>query len=152
MPDYPTCTRHLRQRKDTRLRDFFMCDGCALRWTRDAFADNAPLYVGEAVHGFCLLCNQAQDNVRLRQWFLCDICDRVARSIGRNHVAEKAIMDFWRAEVEPRYPGLLLVQNDPSELRPRRENAQAGVAPMDFHIRRANQEQPLAAIENKTGR
>ena len=51
------------------------------------FADNVSLYNGEKVSGYCLLCNKILE-VRLRTWFLCDICYRVAGAIGRNHVAE----------------------------------------------------------------
>ncbi len=90
---YPTCVRHLAPRKDVRLRHFFLCTACARKWTSEAFAGNQPLYEGDRVNGYCQLCNVKQV-VRLHTWFLCDICDRVARSIGRNHVAEQAILDF----------------------------------------------------------
>ena len=150
-PAYPQCVRQLTARKDTRFRHFFLCDGCSDRWSADAFDGNAPLHVAERVTGYCLLCNQLRDDIRLRTWFLCDICDRVARSIGRNHVAEKGIMEFWAREVRPRFPGLRLVQNDPSELRPLRPGGKAGVAPVDFHVMDGT-ERPAFVIENKTGR
>src|SRR5438034_6310101 len=117
---YPLCVRHLKTRKDVRLRNFFLCDDCSSLWTKEAFGGNEPLYKGEAVEGYCLLCNRVRE-VRMRTWFLCDICARVAGSIGRNHVAEQAILDFWQTSVKPRYPHLELRQNDISALLPRRD-------------------------------
>jgi hypothetical protein len=54
---YPTCVRHTKPCKDVRLRHYFLCDPCAHRWTKEAFAESAPLYVGEKLVGYCLLCN-----------------------------------------------------------------------------------------------
>lgn len=100
---YPTCVRHLKPRKDVRLRHFFLCSSCTQKWTTEAFAGNEPLATGEPIQGYCLLCNQIT-TVNLRTWFLCDICDRVAGSIGRNHVAEESILSFWDAQVKSKYP------------------------------------------------
>lgn len=107
---YPTCVRHLKPRKDVRLRHFFLCDDCADRWSNEAFEGNQAVHVGEPVRGYCLLCNLIHEQVRMRTWFLCDICYRVAGSIGRNHVAETAILDFWQSSVLPRFPNLILTQ------------------------------------------
>lgn len=149
--EYPRCVRDLRLRKDTRLRHFFLCDGCADHWTAEAFDGNRSLWTGEAVEGYCQLCNQRRE-VRLRAWFLCDICDRVARSIGRNHVAEQAILDFWRDHVRSRFSFLVLEQNDPSALRPRRATDATGEGPLDFLVRDERSGQVVMGIENKTGR
>lgn len=100
---YPTCVRHAKSRKDVRLRHYFLCNACAELWTKDAFDGNGSLYNGEKIKGYCLLCNQVRE-VRLRTWFLCDICHRVACAIGRNHVAEMAIVDFWGNHVKPLVP------------------------------------------------
>lgn len=145
------CVRHLQPRKDVRLRHFFLCDRCTHIWTTGAFDANAPLYQGETIDGYCLLCN-TRGAVRLRTWFLCDICDRVARSIGRNHVAEEAIVCYWNSVVITRYPHLILERNDVSSLRPRRESDVSGHGPLDFLIRDATGKRPLFGIENKTGR
>jgi hypothetical protein len=130
---YPTCVRHAKARKDVRLRHYFLCDACAALWTRDAFAGSAPLYAGEQVNGYCMLCNQIVQ-VRMRIWFLCDICDRVANSIGRNPVAEPAIRAFWEANIKPRLPHLELIRNDIA-LRPRRDSDVRATAPLDFLAR-----------------
>jgi hypothetical protein len=110
------------------------------------------LYFGEEVKGYCLLCNRLKKKVRLRTWFLCDICHRVAGSIGRNHVAEQAILDFWEEQVRSRFPALRLVQNDPSSLRPRRDTDRSGIAPVDFLAVEEKTGRKVFGIENKTGR
>jgi len=148
---YPTCVRHLAPRKDVRLRHFFLCTACARKWTSEAFAGNQPLYEGDRVNGYCQLCNVKQV-VRLHTWFLCDICDRVARSIGRNHVAEQAILDFWRGSVQSMYPHLVIEQNDPSALRPRRNTDATGEGPLDFLVRDTRSGAVVFGVENKTGR
>lgn len=148
---YPVCVRHLKPRKDVRLRHYFMCDACAAQWTKDAFAGNASLWNGEQLTGYCHLCNAHKD-VRLRTWFLCDICWRVAGSIGRNHVAERAILDWWGQRVEPSHPYLAIEQNDISSLRPRRDDDVSGEGPLDFLIRDTRTGQVVLGIENKTGR
>jgi hypothetical protein len=148
---YPTCVRHAQPRKDVRLRHFFLCDSYTRQWVQEAFGGNDPCTYGEPVGGYCLLCNKATD-VRLQTWFLCDICERVARSIGRNHVAEKAIMDFWEQQIRPRYPHLRITQNDLSSLRPRRTSDVSGEGPLDFLVTDERNGQTVFGIENKTGR
>jgi len=148
---YPICVRHVKSRKDVRLRHYFLCDACARLWTKEAFGDNASLYNGEKVLGYCLLCNRVRE-VRLRTWFLCDVCHRVAGSIGRNHVAELAVVDFWDQHIKPLLPHLELVRNDIASLRPRRDTAESGTAPIDFLARDTRTQVNVFGIENKTGR
>ncbi len=148
---YPTCVRHAKPRKDVRLRQYFLCDACTSTWTTEAFGGNAPLYSGEEVDGYCQLCNQIL-KVKMRTWFLCDICHRVAGAIGRNHVAELAIVNFWDVHVRPKLPQLELVRNDISSLRPRRDTDESATAPIDFLVRDAASKENLFGIENKTGR
>lgn len=151
--EYPTCARHAKTRKDVRLRHYFLCDGCCGVWTDEAFAGTRSLYDGEVVPGICMLCNERKPSVRLRTWFLCDICHRVAGSIGRNHVAEQAILDFWKGQIQPRFPFLEIVQNDKSSLRPRREETSvSGEGPLDFLVTDSRTGSVAFGIENKTGR
>lgn len=149
--DYPTCVRHAKPRKDVRLRHFFLCDRCADRWATEAFDGAESLWDGEEVEGYCHLCNAFQ-GVRLRTWFLCDICWRVAGSIGRNHVAERAILDWWREHIESAHPHLVIAQNDESSLRPRRATDVTGEGPLDFLITDTRTDKVVLGIENKTGR
>lgn len=149
--EYPTCARHAKPRKDVRLRHIFLCDGCTAKWSAEAFDDAKSLWDSEKVVGYCHLCNDLRD-VRLRTWFLCDICWRVAGSIGRNHVAEQAILDWWRANVESEHPHLVIAQNDESSLRPRRDTDVSGEGPLDFLITDTRTNAVVLGIENKTGR
>src|SRR4029077_10003256 len=128
------------------FRHYFLCNGCSAKWAAEAFSGNAPLHSGEAVPGYCQLCNRVL-RVRLRTWFLCEVCHRVAASIGRNHVAELAIIDFWDAEVRPRLPHLELVRNDVAPLRPRQPTAERGTAPIDFLARDASTKTNVFGIE-----
>jgi len=149
--EYPTCVRHAEPRKDVRLRHCFLCDACAEKWTVEAFDGNRSLWDGQPLKGYCLLCN-AHADVRLRTWFLCDICWRVAASIGRNHVAEKSIVDWWQEHVERTHSHLRIEQNDASSLRPRRKTDLSGESPIDFLVRDMRSGKIVLALENKTGR
>ena len=148
---YPVCVRHLKSRKDTKLRHFFLCSQCAKQWVEEAFDGNDPLSALEAIKGYCLHCNR-EGTVRLYTWFLCDICDRVARSIGRNHVAERSILDFWDNHVKCSFPHLTISQNDVASLRPRRDTDATGEAPLDFLVHDERSGELILGIENKTGR
>lgn len=149
--EYPTCVRHAKPRKDVRLRHTFVCDECADKWTDEAFDGSKSLWDGESLTGYCNLCN-TKKRVRLRTWFLCDICWRVAGSIGRNHVAESAIVSWWRTQVEKDHPHLVIEQNDASALRPRRDTDISGEGPLDFLVRNTTTGEVVIGIENKTGR
>lgn len=149
--EYPTCVRHAKSRKDVRLRHYFMCDGCAAKWAKEAFDGNASLWDGAETQGYCHLCNEHK-TVKLRTWFLCDICWRVAGSIGRNHVAESAIMDWWRENIQAEHPYLVISQNDESSLRPRRDTDVSGEGPLDFLVTDTRTEEVVLGLENKTGR
>lgn len=75
-----TCARHDAARKDTALVTFYLCDGCATAFASGAFNDTAPAFEGPTFEGHCALCNQRRKDIRLRQWYLCGVCERVARS------------------------------------------------------------------------
>ena len=129
-----------------------MCDACTEVWTKGPFAGNEPLYEGESVEGYCGLCNKQSKAIKLRTWFLCDICCRVAGSIGRNHVAEEAIMQFWRENVTPRFPRLTLLQKDISSLMPRRDTDISASAAIDFIVVDERISTTVLRHCNKTGR
>jgi hypothetical protein len=150
--EYPVCVRHQKPRKDVKFRNFLLCDRCADLWSEQAFAANRPVFESQRLEGYCGLCNMVSKQIRLRTWFLCEICNRVAASIGRNHVAEAAISNFWETHVKPRFNTLKLIQNDPSSLRPRRDGSKSGVAPLDFLVVDVKTGKNIFGIENKTGR
>jgi hypothetical protein len=88
----------------------------------------------------------------MRSWFLCDICTRVAGSIGRNHVAELAILDFWERTIAPLHPHLKIIRNDISALLPRREGDLTAEGPLDFLVNDDRLDAVVFGMENKTGR
>ena len=140
------CARHGQPAGDAGLTSFFLCQGCADEWVNDAFAGAAPEWEGEKVTGYCIGCNVRKE-VRLRQWFLCAICERVARSIGRSIEAERQVADTWAKGIGS---GWALRSIDPPRLR--RPNTTAGtkVASLDFLVSRKGKD--LVGIELKTGR
>jgi hypothetical protein len=150
-PVWPPCVRHSAPAKDTRFRYYFLCNPCCAKWVAEAFSGNAPLHSSEPVSGYCLLCNRVK-KVRMRTWFLCEVCNRVAASIGRNHVAEMAIESFWKEDVKPRLPHLELTRNDIAALRPRRKTDESATAPLDFIANDTVIKVDLFGIENKAGR
>ncbi len=148
-----TCARHGQPRGDTNLESMFLCDNCAIEFKNNAFRGTAPEYVGPPVRGYCLHCNRFFDNVRIRQWYLCGICYRVARSIGRSVVADDYLQQWWRREVQPHFPHLLLELTDPPEIRSYDPNeAHGGEAQVDFVCTDNQRGEPIFGIELKTGR
>ena len=145
------CVREARLAWDVNLADLFLCDTCAATWQEEAFYDTEPEYVGSALDGYCVSCNQRKP-VRLRQWFLCGNCERVARSIGRGVAAERYLLDQWRDLVLPRMPHLELRQLDEPVLRGRREGAPPKVAAIDFAVRDTDAGDDVFGFELKTGK
>lgn len=88
----------------------------------------------------------------MRSWFLCDICARVAGSIGRNHVAELAILEYWARSIAPLHPHLKVRRNDISALLPRRVGDLTAEGPLDFLVDDERLGAVVLGMENKTGR
>lgn len=143
------CVRHGRPAWDTSLADLFLCDECAGKWQEVAFAGTEAEYVGAALEGYCVSCNELKE-VRLRQWLLCGNCERVARSIGRGVAAERFLGQQW--EVLGIAERLELRQTDEPTLRGRRDDAPAKVAAIDFVVRDAVDERDVFGFELKTGK
>jgi len=146
------CARHGDASWDTNLSSLFLCDDCATRWEAEAFAQEAPAFIGNAVGGYCLNCNIDRGDVRLRQWFLCGTCERVARSIGRSVVAERYVEDRWRALVVPYVQSLRLESTDEPTLRRRERDASSTKrAEIDF-VARDEDDTAIFGFELKTGK
>lgn len=115
--DIYTCVRHNAPRKDTSLSAFYLCDRCAGDIADGAFNGASPVFEGARLDGYCALCNRQLGDIRLRQWFLCGVCERVARSIGRGRVAAQHVLDWWNHNILPVASHLTLAQTDPVALR-----------------------------------
>jgi len=148
-----TCARHGQPRGDTSLASMFLCDNCAAEFQSNAFHDKDPEYIGPSVWGYCFHCNRRFDNVRLRQWYLCNICYRVVASIGRSVVADDYLQNWWRERIQAHFEHLRLELVDPPEVRSYDPNeAHDGEVQVDFICTDDRRTEPLFGIELKTGR
>lgn len=147
------CARHGAAAWDANLSNLFLCDDCTIGWKTEAFAEQPPEYVGASVDGYCLNCNVLRDDVRLRQWFLCGTCERVARSIGRSVVAERFVAERWSEIVAPHPAGLFLRSTDIPSLRRRERDASVTKrAEIDFAVRDERSGIDVFGFELKTGK
>lgn len=148
------CAREGVAKRDVGLASFIICERCADAWTSEPFAGTEPDFVGDRWDGYCLNCNELCDDLRFRQWFLCGVCERVARSIGRSVVAARSVVTAWEQQIEPTLPDLTLIDADPPRLMRKTAGSQEerrAVATADLIIQRADGS-PLLGIEMKVGR
>lgn len=146
------CARHGKAGWDVGLADLFLCDACARDFERDAFDGQPPEWVGTATGGYCLNCNLEKPDVRPRQWFLCGICERVVRSIGRSVVAARYLLEVWqRVVVDAGIPIGLHEVDAPVLKRRSRESIATKIATADF-VAVDERDDPIFEIEMKTGR
>lgn len=141
-----TCARHGQPAGNAGLTSFFLCQSCTEEWVSNAFAGRDPEWEGEKVIGYCIACNVRKE-VRLRQWFLCAICERVARSMGRSIEAERKVADIWSNTAGSSWK---LRAIDPPRLRGINSTADTKIATLDFLVSRKGKQ--LIGIELKTGR
>lgn len=146
-----TCARHGRERKDTTLQTYLLCSDCAREFQENAFNGLHPLGVGQEIDGFCSYCNR-QRRVGHRQWFVCLVCDRVVRSIGRSHVASSAVIGWWES-IQALFPQWSLVETDRPQQQPRGVGqAMTGFPPPDFTCLARGSNEVVFTIELKVGR
>lgn len=81
------CYRHGAERWDSKSRLFFLCKDCFPKFKK-ALNDNDPIFVMDPVEGTCSQCNKHFKKITPSWWILCDVCNRVANSIGRGNEAE----------------------------------------------------------------
>jgi hypothetical protein len=147
------CARHGERSWDTSLSSLYLCEVCAAQFQEKAFGDEPPCYVGSALEGYCLHCNERRADIRLRQWFLCGVCDRVVRSIGRSVVAARYVLAVWENRVAPVAPTVEFRETDVPELQPRsKETIAAKVATADFMANDRDSGELLFGVELKTGK
>lgn len=141
-----TCARDGQPRGDTGLTSFFICHECSQQWISEAFDGQAPEWEGEPVDGYCIACNVRKE-VRLRQWLLCAVCERVARSVGRSVEAERSVEEFWLSAALDEWA---LEGVDPPRLRRAESRRGEGTPSLDFLVSHAGRR--VVGIELKTGR
>lgn len=150
------CVRHGTKRKDSKLTSFFLCDKCYQVLRSTAFNNYQPAYIipgTEYIEGYCLYCGK---DVKVRQYFyfLCEICERIIHSYGKEWAARNYVLKWWK-ELCQRYEiDLKLRVEDPvtpmsfkeHEKLKRKERSPRP----DFAVMRDSQ--IIFAIEMKTGR
>jgi hypothetical protein len=103
-----TCARHGGVSKTTKLCSFFLCDECASKLVNECFNGHLPVFEGYNVNGFCALCGNYKP-VKLRQWFLCDNCERVVHSYPVGMAAQNYVLKWWNENI----PEIRLEVTDP---------------------------------------
>ncbi len=144
------CSRHSEERSDTRIRSYFLCSDCAKEFQVSAFSDRVPIFVLEVVDGpyYCSHCNRKK-NLKLYQWYLCDVCDRVVRSISRSVAASIGVSKWWD-ECKNKDSTLPIIEEfDYPKLKPTGRGSEE--AKMDF-LWRNNTNSIIFGAEIKTGR
>lgn len=148
-----TCARHGQPRGDVSLTSLFLCESCKRDFQINAFRGKTPEWVSEPIEGYCLYCNQQRDDIKIYQWYLCAICARVVKSIGRSVAANNYLLAWWNRHIQPQFPHLHLELVDDPELRPYDPNeAHNGPSQVDFICTDQNTGEPVFGIELKTGR
>ncbi|MBB2943277.1 hypothetical protein FB565_002990 [Actinoplanes lutulentus] len=148
-----TCARDSKPASDAGLAGFFLCDTCRNEYSVRAFGGKDPEWVSrEDIEGNCGHCNESYRDLRLTQWFLCGVCERVLRSIGRGLASAKYVLETWKAENIEEQTGLRLRETDPPQLRPRgRRTDLDRVSNPDFTLYDQN-DVPVAGFELKSGK
>lgn len=145
------CARDGQRTWDTALESIYLCDTCTEAFRAGPFGGADPVYEGAKLDGYCGSCNERRP-VRLRQWFLCGVCARVTKSIGRGVIAARYITAFWNESVAPFAPDIRLVETDPPLLNRRSRQVASGVKNADLTAFAGETESPRFAIELKSGR
>ncbi len=145
------CAREQAVAGDAKLTDLWLCDACAEQFQGHAFSGTAPEFESPTMGGVCVNCVESKPDVRLRQWFLCGNCGRVAQSFGRSVIAARELGRVWN-ETYAEATGVALVEVDPPVLNPRNQaTIAAKIAAVDFEGRDTQTGNALFGIEMKTG-
>lgn len=143
------CARHNKKRNDTRIRSYFLCEDCGVKFETQALHNAHPIFRIKIDEGefFCSNCNEKKV-LSLYQWYICDVCDRVLRSIGRGLEADRGIIKWWNnAKNHVEYP-LVLRETDPPQLEP----INGGGDGDDLDFKWMTDDSSLFGAEIKTGR
>lgn len=144
------CARHNKKRNDARLRSYFLCKDCGIRFQTRALNKKHPVFYMELAKGpyRCSHCNEIKE-IALYQWFVCDICDRVLRSIGRGITSNKGVIDWWSSQkiLDSSLPEI--IETDPPDLKSIANNDEE--PKLDFEWKDSN-DVVLFGAEVKTGR
>jgi len=151
------CDRHSSVRADSRLVGLFLCDECKEMFQSKLFSGVDPAFSYSTVTGYCSYCGNKKQ-VREHFWYLCGICERIAKSYAAEQAATSFISDWWTRAVKS--DDLLkkfeLKRTDPVRLMGFEEHQKWKQSPHesnpDFTGIDSSTGKRLFAIEMKTGR
>lgn len=150
--DIYTCVRHQKPRKDVGIVTLPLCEDCAKGLIKGGFNSAQPVYEGAPLNGWCCQCNLKKPNVKFRQWYLCGICERVTRSIGRGKVASSYLQNWWNENIAKLTEPIVLVETDAPILRSYGSNKGEESVNPDFIGFDKDINRELLTIELKAGR
>lgn len=84
------CFRHDRPYWDAKNRFFFLCDDC-IPLFKLALNNHEPTSQLPPIEGTCSQCNKHLEKVTPTWWVLCEVCNRVANSIGRGVESQRYV-------------------------------------------------------------
>ncbi len=149
------CVRHGSERKDSRLTSFFLCDECFRKLYNTAFNKYKPAYImpqNGYIEGYCLYCGR-RTKVRQYFYFLCEICERIIHSYGKELAARNFVLSLWDTVRKEYGINIVLKVEDPvipMNYKQHREFKKKSYPKPDFVA--LENEKPVFAIEMKTGR
>ncbi|RLI55422.1 MAG: hypothetical protein DRO87_09060 [Candidatus Thorarchaeota archaeon] len=147
------CARHNRERGDTRIRTYFLCENCSKSFEEQALNNARPIYetVLEGGPFFCAHCNEKKQ-LKMYQWYVCDVCDRVLRSIGRGLEADRGVLSWWedRKRENPSLPEI--EETDQPRLLPVESSEEKAGKESKFDFEWRDDGNILFGVEIKTGR
>ncbi len=143
------CSREGKERKDTKLVSFFLCSSCLNKFIKIL---GKPEATSGYISGYCSYCNE-KEKVANIHWFLCEVCQRVVNSFGREKAASKYILNFWLQNKlkNRKWKDVKLVVLDPATLRKYKQAKKVQFSDPDF-IAINKSGKKLFFIEMKTGR
>jgi hypothetical protein len=141
------CARCGAKGKSLTLSSFFLCDICTNELVANAFNGNKPLFEGCQVEGFCYLCGN-QTRVKLRQWILCEDCNRIVHSYPIGILAQKCVLKWLNQNIS----SIKFELTDPVILLPYSKKRKTKKIPQPDITGYDDKGNKILMIEVKTGR
>lgn len=85
------CSRCGAKKGTVERAHFFLCAACEVAFKTGAFGNEEPFYRRTADEGSCDLCSM-DGPLSHCVWLLCDVCGRVAQSLGKGRVAASFVL------------------------------------------------------------
>jgi hypothetical protein len=141
------CARCGTSGKSLTLSSFFLCDKCTDKLVTSAFNNNNPLFEECQVEGYCYLCGD-WTRVKLRQWILCEDCNRIVHSYPIGILAQKCVLEWLNQNIF----SIKFELTDPVTLSPYSKKRKMKKRPQPDITGYDDKGNKILMIEVKTGR